>query len=142
MGIQVSEVDQRLAGGAGPYHRPISLWWWLGNRAYLKFIIRELTSVFVGIFAVLSLWQVTALSEGPEAYAAFVDRLATPGFVFLNGAVLLFVLYHTITWLNLVPTIVVVRLGGRRVPDGIIAAAHYGLWVVLSAAVAGILLVR
>ena len=120
----------------------MSLWWWLENQAYLKFIIREFTSVFVGIFAVLSLWQVRALSEGPEAYGSFVESLATPGFIFLNGAVLLFVLYHAITWLNLVPTIVVIRFGGRRVPDGIVAAAHYALWIALSAVVAGILLLR
>ena len=120
----------------------MSLWWWLENRAYFKFIIRELTSVFVGIFAVLSLWQVRALGQGPDAYAAFMDRLGTPGFALLNGAVLLFVLYHAITWLNLVPTIMVIRLGERRVPDRIIAGAHYVLWAALSAAVAGILLLR
>ena len=138
----MSEVGQRPAGVAVPYIRPMSLWWWLENRAYLKFIIRELTSVFVGIFAVMSLWQLRALSEGPEAYAVFVDRLATPGFALLNGVVLLFVLYHAITWLNLVPTIVVIRIGGWRAPDRIIAGAHYVLWAALSATVAGILLLR
>ena len=75
----MSEVGQRPAGVAVPYIRPMSVWWWLENRAYLKFIIRELTSVFVGIFAVMSLWQVRALREGPEAYAAFVGRVAKIG---------------------------------------------------------------
>ena len=138
----MSDVAQQPTRGATPYHRPMSLWWWLENRAYFKFIIRELTSVFVGMFAVLSLWQVRALGQGPDAYAAFMDRLGTPGFALLNGAVLLFVLYHAITWLNLVPTIVVIRLGERRVPDRIIAGAHYVLWAALSAVVAGILLLR
>ena len=138
----MSDVVQQSPRGATPYHRPMSLWWWLENRAYFTFIIRELTCVFVGIYAVLLLWQVRAVGQGPEAYAAFVDRLGTPGFALLNGAILLFVLYHAITWLNIVPTIMVIRLGERRVPDWIIAGAHYVLWAALSAAVAGILLLR
>ena len=141
-GFQVSEAGQRPVRGAVPYHRPMSLWWWLENRVYLKFVIREFTSVFVGGFAVLLLWQVRAMSEGSEAYAVFVDRLATPSFILLSAIALLFVLYHTITWLNLVHTIVVIRLGGRRVPDEMITVAHYVLWVALSMAVTGILLLK
>ena len=138
----MSAVERRATTEAVPYHRPMSPWWWLENRAYFKFIIRELTSVFVGIFAVISLWQLRALRDGPDAYAAFTARLATPGFTILSGAVLLFVLYHAVTWLNLVPTIVVIRLGERRVPGWAIAGAHYALWAMMSAIVAGILLLR
>jgi len=138
----VSAVDQSQERVIVSYRRPMSLWWWLESCAYSKFILRECTSLFVGIFAVILLFQISAISDGPEEYAAFMERLATPGFILLNGAVLLFVLYHSITWLNLVPTIVVIRLGGRRVPDGIIAAAHYVLWLALSVTIAGILLLK
>ena len=62
----------------------MSFWWWLEKRAYFNFIIRELTCVFVGIFAVLTLFQIRALAIGPDAYAAFIDRLRTPGFILLN----------------------------------------------------------
>lgn len=118
----------------------MSLWWWLHNRSYFKFIIRELTCVFVGLFAVLSIWQVRALGQGPEAYGAFIDRLRTPGFALLNGVALVFVLYHAITWFNLVPTTAVIRLGEERVPDWIISGVNYLAWVVLSAVVAWVLL--
>jgi fumarate reductase subunit C len=142
VGLEVSDVEQQSSGRVGPYRRSMSPWWWLENRAYFKFIVRELTCLFVGIFALLSLWQVRALKAGPDAYAAFMDRLATPGFALLNGAVLLFVLYHAVTFLNIVPTIMVIRVGDWRVPDRVIAGAHYALWAVLSATVAGILLTR
>ena len=122
------------------YRRPMPLLWWLQNGAYFRFIVRELTSVWVGFFAVLTIWQARALGEGPDAYARFMDRLATPGFVVLNGAALAFVLYHAITWFNLAPTAIVVRLGEKRVPDWIIAGLNYVACVALSAAVAWILL--
>ena len=50
------------------YRRPVSVWWWLHHRPYTTFVLRELTSVAVAFFAVVCLWQVRALVQGPEAY--------------------------------------------------------------------------
>ena len=100
------------------------------------FVLREITSVFVALFAVVYLWQLHALAQGPEAYAQFLARLQTPPFLALNMVAFLFVLFHAITWLNLTPKAMVVRVGGKRVPDWAILGLNYGAWVVLSGAVA------
>lgn len=121
------------------YRRRMSVWWWLQNRAYAGFVLRELTCVFVAFFAVVYLWQLRAIAQGPEGYALFLARLRTLPFVVANVVAFIFVLFHSITWFNLAPTAMVVRLGGRRVPDGIIIAMNYAAWVVLSGAVAFIL---
>src|SRR3989454_11117143 len=34
------------------YRRRVSVWWWLQNRAYAGFVLRELTSVFVAFFEI------------------------------------------------------------------------------------------
>ncbi|KRT68283.1 MAG: fumarate reductase subunit D [candidate division NC10 bacterium CSP1-5] len=78
-------------------------------RSYALFILRELTSVFVGLFAVGLLWHLRVLMEGPEAYAYFLAQLRRPIFVALNSVVLLFILFHTISWFNLAPKAMVVR---------------------------------
>src|SRR2546426_4976960 len=39
------------------YRRRVSVWWWLQNRAYAGFVLRELTSVFVAFFAGVTLWR-------------------------------------------------------------------------------------
>ena len=122
------------------YRRRVSVWWWLESRSYTGFVLRELTSVFVAFFAVLLLWQIRALGHGPEAYARVLARLRSPLFVTLNALALAFVLFHSITWFNLAPKAMVVRLKGKRVPDLLVAGANYAAWVVLSAAVAAILL--
>ena len=129
---------------SGPrlYHRPMSFWWWLEKRAYFNFIIRELTCVFVGIFAVLTLFQIRALAIGPDAYAAFIDRLRTPGFIVLNTIGLGALLFHAVTWFKAVPTTMTVRLGETRVPGQVIAGLHYAGWIAVSAVVAWILLLR
>lgn len=122
------------------YRRRVSVWWWLQNRSYAVFVLRELTSVFVAFFAVVLLWQLRALVDGPEAYAHFLARLRTPIFLALNSVALLFVLFHTITWFNLAPKAMVLRLGGKRVPDWIIAGLNYLAWLFVSGAVTWVLL--
>ena len=122
------------------YRRPVSVWWWLKNRSYAAFVLRELTSVFVAFFAVVYLWELRALARGPEAYAHFLARLETPLFLALNGIAFLFVLFHAVTWFNLAPKAMVVRLSGKRVADWIIAGVNYAVWLALSGVVAWILL--
>jgi fumarate reductase subunit C len=116
----------------------MSVWWWLKDRAYTKFVLREMTSVFVAFFAMLYVWQLRAVAEGPDAYARFMARLKTPPFLILDAVALLFVLFHTITWFNLTPTAMVVRVKGKRVPDRIVAGSNYVVWVILSGVVAWI----
>jgi len=122
------------------YRRRVSVWWWLQKRSYTGFVLRELTSVFVAFFSLISLWQLRALAQGPEAYAQFLDRLGTPLFLALDTVAFLFVLFHAVTWFNLTPKAMVVRMRGKRVPDWVIVGSNYAAWLVVSAAVAVVLL--
>jgi fumarate reductase subunit C len=122
------------------YRRRVSVWWWLKKGSYTRFVLRELTSVFVAFFAVVALWQLRALAGGPEAYGEFLAWLRTPPFLVLNTIAFLFVVFHAITWLNLTPKAMVVRVRGKRVPDWAILGMNYAAWLVLSGAVALVLL--
>ena len=53
---------------------------------------------------------------------------------------LLLILFHTITWFNLAPRAMPLRLRGKRLPDWMVAAPNYVAWVVISAAVAWLIL--
>lgn len=137
--------DARDAGGPAPFYTPyhpawyrrrMSVFWWLHKASYAWFVARELTSVFVAYFAVLLILELRALSQGPDAHARFLARLASPGFLILDVVALVFVVFHAVTWFNLAPSAAVVHVGGRRVPDRAIAAANYAAWLVLSLAVA------
>ena len=128
-----------------PFHpkwhrRRVSVWWWLESRSYTGFVLRELSSVFVAFFAVVLLWQLRAVARGPDAYARSLARLGSPLFLVLHAVALFFVLFHAITWFNLAPSAMVVRLRGKRVPDAVIVGSNYLAWLVLSAAVASLLL--
>jgi fumarate reductase subunit C len=118
------------------YRAPVSVYWWLGQWQYLKFILRELSSVFVAIFVVITLLQLRALLSGPAAYTRFEHWLQTPAAIALNLISFFFVLFHTITWFNLAPKAIAMRVHGKRLPDFLVAAPNYALWVLVSVAVA------
>ncbi|MET7622712.1 hypothetical protein, partial [Streptomyces sp. NPDC005408] len=122
------------------YRKPVPIFWWLGRRSYLAFVLRELTSVFVAWFVVFLLLLAGAVAEGPGEYERFQDWSATWWVILLNAIALLFVLLHTLTWFGLAPRAMVVRLRGRRVRPGLIIALHYLLWALLSAGTAWLIL--
>jgi fumarate reductase subunit C len=122
------------------YRRRVSVYWWLGEWRYLKFILRELSSVFVAIFVVMTLLQVRALRNGPEAYGRFQHWLETPAVIALNLISFCFVLLHTITWFNLAPRAMTIRIRGKRVPEFLVAAPNYAIWLAVSFVVAWVVM--
>ena len=123
-----------------PYRARMSRYWWLHRPQHLKFMLRELSSVAVAYFIVITLLQIRALVEGPEAYAAFQDLLQSPVLILLNLISFLFVVFHTITWFNVTPRAIVLRVGGKRLPDLAIVAPNYVAWAVISGLVAWFIL--
>ena len=123
------------------YRVRVSTWWWLREWHYLKFILRELSSLSVAWFIGLTLFELRALLHGPETYARFTAHMQSPVMIALNAIAFCFVMFHAITWFNLAPRAMPVRMKGKRVPEFLVAAPSYVLWVMVSAFV-GWLLVR
>ena len=98
VGDEVSNAAHEPAAGLKLYRRPMSFWWWLERRVYFKFIVRELTCLFVGAFAILTLLQVRAVGAGPESYAAFAAMLRSPACIAFSVVAFLFVVFHAVTW--------------------------------------------
>jgi fumarate reductase subunit C len=103
-------------------------------------MIRELTSVFVAGYCIFLLVLVYKLTQGADAYGNFMAALKSPSSVALHLITLAFVLYHTITWFNLTPKILVLYRGEERVPQGLVAGTFYAGWVVVSVIVAWLVL--
>ena len=116
------------------WYRPrMSVFWWVGRRSYLVFVLRELSSVFVAWSVVFLLLLVHALSQGGAAYQRFLNLSSNPWMLALNAVTLAFLVFHAITWFNLAPSAMVVQIRGKRVPRSRIAGAHYAVWALLSA---------
>jgi fumarate reductase subunit C len=116
------------------FHRQrVPLLWWAQRRSYAMFMLRELSSLFVAVFVVELLLLVRAVANGPAAYEDFLDALTNPAVVLLNLVALAFVLLHAVTFANLTPRAMVVRMRGRTVPPRVILASVYLGWLVVTA---------
>jgi fumarate reductase subunit C len=120
--------------------RRVSTYWWLSRGSYLAFILREISSVFVAWFVVYLLMLVSAVADGDAAYLDFLRWSRTPLVLLLNAASLVFVVFLAITWFNLAPQAMVIKLGTTPVPGLLIAGSNYAGWVVVSAVLAWLLL--
>jgi fumarate reductase subunit C len=123
-------------GVARLYKPKVRVLWWLSRRSYRLFVLRELSSVFVAWTVVYLLLLVRAVGRGPAQYQRFLDWSAQPWLIALNVVSLAMVLLHAITFVNLTPQAMVVRLAGRRVPGRLLAGSIYMTWLLVSALLA------
>ncbi|MCP3870038.1 MAG: fumarate reductase subunit C [Gammaproteobacteria bacterium] len=116
-----------------PYVREISrTTWYLGRKRDFLHMAQEVTSLFIGIYTLLLLWGVKALSQGPETYQAFLDGLTSPLSIAFHWVALAFTLYHAVAWFAVTPKAMPVQMGEEFLPEWIIAAGHYVAWIVVS----------
>jgi fumarate reductase subunit C len=104
--------------------RPMSPVWWLKNPNYTLFMIRDVTSIFIAGYCVFLL----LLLSGAVSF----ESLKSPLSIVLHLIALLFAAYHSISFFNLTPQVIVVFRGEERVPGNVIAGAHYVAWAVVS----------
>ncbi len=117
-------------GGGRELIRRMPATWWLRKPAYTRFMIRDLTSVFIAGYCVFLL-VLMYRAEYP-GFDGFYASLKSPVSVVLHLIALFFAVYHSITFFNLTPRVLVVFRGEERLSDSVIAAVHYAAWVVAS----------
>ncbi len=120
--------------GYKDYVRPWPITWWLRYRNYFLFMVRELSSVFVLLFAVYLLTGVMALARGKAAWSAWTACAAGSRSLAAGGIVaLLFVLFHSVTWFVAGATVTPFRLGDRQMPPGMFVLGNMILVAVVAA---------
>ena len=122
--------------------RRVSTYWWLEKRSYFAFVLREGSCLFVAWFVVYLLLLIRRVLMGDAAYQEFLAWSARPSVLLLNIVSFLFLILHAVTFFDAAPRALVVHFGTRRVPERLIGLSHYGAWLVASALVFWLLLVR
>ncbi len=115
-----------------PYMRKVERSWWLRQPRYVLYMIRELTSLFVGLYCALLVVGLVRLSQGPAAWEGFVAAFSSPLGVAFQLACLAFAIYHSVTWFALTPKAMPLMMKDEPVPGIVIVGAHYVAWAVVS----------
>ena len=115
------------------YVRPMPANWFLHNRHLQLFMLRELTAVFVGGYAVFLLLMLYRFSLGTESFHQFfVGTMRNPLVIALQIVALGFVAYHSVTSWNAAPVLMVIWRGDEKVEPKFIVGANYAMWLIVS----------
>ncbi|HXV09239.1 MAG TPA: fumarate reductase subunit C [Burkholderiales bacterium] len=107
------------------YTRPMG-GWWRKNPYYVRYMIREASSLFLAIYTVILLVGLYRLTQGEAAWDAWRAALTSPGSILFHWIALLTVGYHAYTWWKVAPkTAPDLRIAGRAVPECVIAAGGW-----------------
>jgi fumarate reductase subunit C len=117
------------------YHPRMPFLWFLKNIYIKLFMIRELSAVFAAAYVVYLLVLLSYLRNGEEGLSQFRGSLRSPLSTILQIIALVFVIFHSITWFNLTPKIMVLWHGEEKVSPFLIAGANYALWLIMSVVV-------
>ena len=119
----------------------IGAMWWLSRRAYFLVFLREITSIFIAAYTVLLIILIGKLGGDKTSYDAYFSFFISPGLLVFHVVAFMFAVIHSITFFNLIPKGIAIRIGDRRVHPDLISASHYGAWVVVTGGVLLVVLV-
>jgi len=104
------------------YVRPMG-GWWRRNPYFVRYMIREASSVFLAIYSVILLVGLWRLTQGAAAWEAWLGALTNPISILFHWLALLTVGYHAYTWWKVAPkTAPDLRIGGRPLPECAVTA--------------------
>ncbi|MBK5205509.1 MAG: fumarate reductase subunit C [Polaromonas sp.] len=116
-----------------PYVQELSRTTWFFKRPrYMRYMAREVTSIFIGIYTIILLVGLARLSEGQAQYEGFLAALRQPLSIVFHVLALAFSLYNSFTWFNVAPKALPIQVGEGFMPDSVVAGGHYVVWVLLS----------
>ena len=110
--------------------------WFTRNRRYFLYVIREFTALPLALWLLWLLVEVKRAGDGPAHYAPH----GSPLFIAFSVVVLLFALYHSITFLSLSGLIIRVKLLDRPLPPRLVTAAMFGIWALASVVIGAALI--
>lgn len=115
--------------------------WWRKNPYFVRYMIRESSSVFLAIYAVILLVGLLRLTQGEAAYEAWRVALTSPLSILFHWLALLTVGYHAYTWWKVSPkTAPDLFIAGRPIPE--LAIAGGGWFATIGASILVYVIVR
>ena len=114
--------------------------WWICIRHYQIYMLRELSAIFHALWAIRQIRQLRRLNQGEQSYNQYVRSRRGLGWTAFNALGAAFGLLHAYTWLKLMGSLDLVKIGDRKAPADKVAIGAFGSWGLISAVLALVLL--
>lgn len=115
-----------------PYTPPMPYSWWLRSSNYRRYMLREITCIWIGAYVAALIAGLYSLKQGAVEWQAFLAALGSPAGVLFQLIALVFALYHAVSWFSLAPSTMPIWRGENQVPPRWIEIAHYVAWLAVS----------
>ena len=109
--------------------------WWLRNRRYLWFQLREAGGVVCALYGLVFLVMLMKLGEGASAYTEFLMMLRTPPLLYLDLLLFALVVWHAITWFMLIGKAQPIQFTRQPLPWKVVFGINVLVWLGISGAV-------
>ena len=120
----------------GAYKPQMRRGWWLRQRHYFLYMVREFTAVPMALWLLWLLYEIQRASNGPKGYYP----PSSAAFIAFSVIVLGFALYHSYTFLSLAGVIINLKLVGKPVSPRVIVISMFAAWLVASVVIAAVLI--
>ena len=116
------------------YVRPMR-GWWQRDPFFMRYMLREATSVAVAVYALVLTFGVVRLGQGEAAWNAWLAALRTPAALLLHAVLLLAMIIHAKSWFEIMPkTMPMIITGGKRLSAATITRTGWAAALLASAA--------
>ena len=115
-----------------PYSRPKDRFWFLRHPAYKKYVLREATSVFIGLWMLNILLGVLRLSQGEVAWNQWLGWQSSGVMTVFSVITFLMAMLHTYTWFAIAPKAMPKYIAGKKVEHQLIVLVHWVGFVFVS----------
>ena len=97
-----------------PYVRPME-GWWKHNPFFVRYMVREVTSVAVWVYALILTFGVLRLGQGEVAWNGWLEAMKSPLSLILHLVLLISMVVHTHSWFEIMPkTMAPIVVNGER----------------------------
>ncbi len=110
--------------------------WWTRRGHYFWYVVREFTALPLALWLLWLLYDIRKAGIRPVNF----HPVSSPAFVAFSVIVLLFALYHSVTFLSLAGVIIHVKVLDKPVPSRLIVLSQFALWAIASVVVGFVLI--
>ncbi len=112
-----------------PYVRPTDRFWYMRRAPYRKYMLREASSLFIGLWLLNLLIGLIRLSQGEVAWDQWLVFQKSVAMVIFSMLTLGMALLHTSTWFAIAPKAMPRFIAGKELKHQQVVVAH---WLVFS----------
>lgn len=107
--------------------------WWKKNPYFVRYMVREGTSLFVTLYSIILIVGLRSLAAGQSAYEGWLAAMQSPLAVIFHVFAFTAALYHMVTWFRVSPkALPAIFLGRQPVPDVVITGIQYAIAAILT----------